>query len=62
MVPCSDARPGAAGALLVALLVDVLATLINLVAVAPTCGFSFRFSDWVLRLPVSARPDSGTCL
>lgn len=45
MVPCSDTRPGAAGAFLMALLVDVLATLINLVAVAQTCGFSFRFSD-----------------
>lgn len=33
MVPYSDTRPGVAGALLVALLVDVLATLINLVAV-----------------------------
>jgi hypothetical protein len=47
MVPYSDTRPGVAGALLVALLVDVLATLINLVAVAQTCGFSFRFPDWV---------------
>lgn len=47
MVPYSDTRPGVAGALLVALLVDVLATLINLVAVAQMCGgFSFRFSAW----------------
>lgn len=47
MVPYSDTRPGVAGALLVALLVDVLATLINLVAVAQMYGSSFSFSDWI---------------